>query len=333
MPRQPRLDAPGLLHHVIARGVNRGKIFRDARDRTDFLGRLAKMLSWSGSRCFAWALMPNHFHLLIQSGVQRLGRLMQRILTGYAINFNLRHGRVGHLFQNRFKSILCQKDAYFQELVRYIHLNPFRAGLVQTLEELDAYPWTGHAVLMGRTQAPWQELDTTLSWWGQELQAARNCYRRFLSDSLAEPEPEYLERGTALRTVLGEGQRASLSDSREIRLLGDDDFASRVIAQAEAKEIYRRQVRPAGLTLDAICRDLCSELELPIEEALSRSKKPAVSRFRALAAYHAVDDLGWRAVDVARFLGVSEPSLSVARERGRVLCSDPSEMAMGSDGN
>jgi len=319
MPRQPRLDAPGLLHHIIARGVNRGMIFSDARDKEDFLGRLAKMLAWSGGRCFAWALMTNHFHLLIQSGTESLGRMMQRILTGYAATFNLRHGRVGHLFQSRFKSILCQQDAYFKELVRYIHLNPPRAGMVQTLEELETYPWTGHAVLMGRQSASWQEVQETLSWWGPGMEEARERYAGFMAAGFQEPESDYLEQGSGLRSLLEAERRPSLSDSWDLRILGNRDFASKVLSQVEARDTRRRRMRAAGLSLDDLCRDLCGTLGLATAEALGRSKKPIVSRFRALAAYRAVDECGWPAVEVARFLGISEPSLSAARERGRIL--------------
>jgi REP element-mobilizing transposase RayT len=133
MPRKARLDAPGALHHIIVRGIERRKIFRDDADRDDFLERLGDILQDSQARCFAWTLMPNHFHLLLRTGLAPVSDVMRRLLTGYAVSFNFRHRRSGHLFQNRFKSILCQEDAYLLELVRYIHLNPLRARLVADL--------------------------------------------------------------------------------------------------------------------------------------------------------------------------------------------------------
>ena len=134
MPRKARLDASGALHHIIVRGIERRKIFRDDSDRDNFLNRIGGILRDSQTRCFAWALMPNHFHLLLRTGPVPVSNVMRRLLTGYAVSFNLRHRRSGHLLQNRYKSILCQEDAYLLELVRYIHLNPLRAKLVSDVK-------------------------------------------------------------------------------------------------------------------------------------------------------------------------------------------------------
>lgn len=148
MPRQARLNLPGLFYHVMARGIERRPIFRTAKDYGDFLKRLQTGLARSACRCFAWVLMPNHIHLLILSGYRGIVSLLHPLLTGYATAFNLRYRRSGHLFQNRYKSIICEEDPYFLELVRYIGLNPARAGLVKTPEELARYPWTSHMALM-----------------------------------------------------------------------------------------------------------------------------------------------------------------------------------------
>ena len=145
MPREARLDAPGALHHIVVRGIERRKIFRDDSDRGDFLERLSAILGESRTPCYAWALMPNHFHLLLKTGQTPISTLMRRLLTGYAVSFNLRHRRSGHLFQNRYKSILCQEDSYLLELVRYIHLNPLRAKLVSSMKEFAGMP----GVIMG----------------------------------------------------------------------------------------------------------------------------------------------------------------------------------------
>ena len=127
MPRKSGIDTPGALQHVIARGINRQAIFSETVDYQDFVHRLGDILSTSTTSCYAWALLPNHFHLLLKPGDVSVSRVMQRLLTGYVVTYNRRHGRVGHLFQNRYKSILCQEEPYLLELVRYIHLNPLRA--------------------------------------------------------------------------------------------------------------------------------------------------------------------------------------------------------------
>ncbi len=154
MPRQARLDAPGVLQHIMARGIERRKIFWDDKDRSSFLERLAAILEETQTQCYAWALIPNHFHLLLRTGTTPLSTVMRRLMTGYAVTFNIRHRRSGHLFQNRYKSVVCEEDPYLLELIRYIHLNPLRAGLVNDLKELDKYPWTGHRAILGRCKNP-----------------------------------------------------------------------------------------------------------------------------------------------------------------------------------
>ena len=124
MPRLARLDAPGVLHHIMIRGIERRKIFLNNKDREDFLERLSKLLPETKTACYAWVFIPNHAHFLFRTGLVPLATLMRRLLTGYAVGFNRRHNRNGHLFQNRYKSIVCQEDVYLKELVRYIHLNP-----------------------------------------------------------------------------------------------------------------------------------------------------------------------------------------------------------------
>jgi putative transposase len=136
MPIQARLDAPGVLHHVMARGIERTKIFRNRKDREDFLSRLEERVRAGGWLVYAWALMPNYIHLLVRTGLQPLSTNMRKVMTGYVVNFNRRHKRFGHLFQNRYKSIVCEEEAYLLVLTRCIHLNPLRGGVVTDLPKL-----------------------------------------------------------------------------------------------------------------------------------------------------------------------------------------------------
>lgn len=161
MPRRARLDAPGTLHHVIVRGIEKRRIVDDDQDREKFIERLGDLSQRTQTAIYAWSLMTNHAHLLLRSGPQGLAPLMRKLLTGYAGGYNRRHHRHGHLFQNRYKSIVVQEDAYFKELVRYIHLNPLRAGLVRSMAELDRYPWSGHSSLM------WDFGDVVDGLWGR----------------------------------------------------------------------------------------------------------------------------------------------------------------------
>ena len=134
----------------MARGIERRKIFWDDKDRSSFLERLALILEETQTQCYAWALIPNHFHFLLRTGPTPLSKVMRRLMTGHAVTFNKRHKRSGHLFQNRYKSVICEEDPYLLELIRYIHLNPLRARLVPDLKELDKYPWTSHSAILDR---------------------------------------------------------------------------------------------------------------------------------------------------------------------------------------
>jgi len=133
-----------MLHHAIVRGTEQGRIVADRKDRENFVERLGEVARATGTTIYAWALLPNHAHLLVRSGAQGLPPFMRRLLTDYAMSDNRPHCPYGHVFQNRYKSIVCDEDAYFRELVRYIHLNPLRAKLVLDLAQLDRYPWCGH---------------------------------------------------------------------------------------------------------------------------------------------------------------------------------------------
>ncbi len=177
MPRKARIDAPGALNHIIVRGIEGRKIFKDNADRKSFIKRLGDILRDSQTPCYAWALIPNHFHLLLITGLTPIATIMRRLLTGHAVYFNRRHRRWGHLFQNRYKSILCQEDSYLLELVRYIHLNPLRAKQVSDLKKLEHYPYCGHSVLLGHNANDWQSVDETLKLFGEKMSAARRRYR------------------------------------------------------------------------------------------------------------------------------------------------------------
>lgn len=157
MPRGPRVDFPGAVHHVYARGIEKRPIYLDDADRKSFLDRIGKNLPKWGVRCLAWSLMPNHFHLLVQSDNGYLPSFMHCLLTGYSMRFNERHQRVGHLFQNRYKSPVVCKDGYFRDVVRYIHLNPVRSEIVRSIPELEEYPWTGHRHIIRGGPPSWQD--------------------------------------------------------------------------------------------------------------------------------------------------------------------------------
>ena len=249
MPRQARLDAPGTLHHVMIRGIERANIFRDDKDREQFLSRVGEIGKATGTRILAWALMNNHVHLLLFSGSSGLPRFMRRLLTGYAVWFNRRHQRAGHLFQNRYKSIVCEEDRYLLELVRYIHLNPLRSHMVQNLEELERYRWSGHGVLVGKVRHDWQEKEYVLNQFGRVERQSIRAYRKFIEEGKGLGRRPELVGGGLVRSLGGWSKVLSLrSRGEEVehdsRILGSGDFVQAVMRDAE--EAIARQVRNRG---------------------------------------------------------------------------------------
>jgi len=238
MPRAPRLDHPGAFHHVIARGIERRAIFASDDERAEFLDRLSTRVTNSGAGLYAWGLMPNHFHLFVSTGTLPLSRFMQGLLGGYVEFFNQRQRRSGYLFQNRFKSTLVEQERYGLELVRYIHLNPVRSGLGVSLDDLDRYPWTGHAVLLGHRSLPAQNVDFVLQQFGATVGAARQAYRVFVRTPCREAGRD-LDGGGLRRSAAGWEAVERLGCGRERwaydeRILGSGRFVESVPALSTA---------------------------------------------------------------------------------------------------
>ena len=313
MPRGPRLDAPDALHHVIARGIERRAIFEHAGDRQDFLGRLARTVERAHMGLLAWCLMPNHFHLLVRTGTAPLSTVMRRVLAGYAVVFNRRHHRSGHLFQNRFKSILVEEEPYLLELVRYIHLNPVRAGLVASVDALAGYPWTGHAVLLGQLAYPAQDTAPVLAQFGRTPRAARRAYHAFVRDGLAPPAPRDLEGGGLRRSAGTWEVLARVRGGRERwrfdeRVLGSSAFVARVLATAAAPPPAALRRDPHRLVAQ-LCQRVAAHCRVAPHEVCSRSvRRPAVTA-RIVVSYLAVQHYGLTLTATAAALSVSKQSV------------------------
>jgi len=170
------------------RGIERSLIFGDDHDRHELAARLERVLGESQIACLAIAFMPNHLHLVVRTGPTRLSVAMARIGTGYAMAFNKRHDRVGHLFQNRFKSLPIGSDTQLLATIRYVHLNPLRAGIVESLNALERFPWTGHAPLMGGRGVLPIDVTGVLSLFGDRPDSARHALRSFMTIESAEAD-------------------------------------------------------------------------------------------------------------------------------------------------
>ncbi len=315
MPRQARLDAPGTLHHVIMRGIESGKVVGDREDRENFVSRMGKIASDTETVIYAWALMPNHAHILLRSGPHGLSKYMRRFLTGYAITYNRRHTRYGHLFQNRFKSIVCDEDSYFRELVRYIHLNPLRAELVKDMAELERYPWCGHGVIMGRIKHDWQDRVYVLSWFGSSEGGAKKAYRKYVREGIGQGRRPELVGGGLIRTLGGWSQVLSLRRNREKvltdeRILGSGDFVERVIREADERLDYQLQAGERKQRVNQLIQEVCNREKINIKELRAGSRRGPISQVRSQVAVQLVEKYGIPLAEVARQLGVSTSAIS-----------------------
>ena len=263
MPRKSRIDAPSALHHIIARGIEQKEIFKDDLDRNNFLDRLGVILTETKTTCYAWALIPNHFHLLLRTGSAPIATVMRRLLTGYAISHNRKHRRYGHLFQNRYKSILCQEDLYLLELVRYIHLNPLRAGLVTDLIQLGRYSYSGHGVLMGKFENDWQDIEWVLKLYDERLWIARRQYRAFVGKGGSQGRRKDLIGGGLIRSAGGWAavksmRKAKMFQKSDERILGDGDFVEQVLSATQEQMERKYTLMAQGYDLDKIVERISS---------------------------------------------------------------------------
>ena len=315
MPRAPRLDIPHLLHHVIIRGIERCDIFREDDDRRHFLDRLALLLHETSTMCYAWSLMRNHVHLLVMPTAVPLSTLMRRLLTGYAVFYNRKYRRSGHLFQNRYKSILCEEDAYLLELVRYIHLNPFRAGAVTTVEDLGTYPWSGHAVLLGRRLFP-QETAAVLERFGKTVVAARSAYRDFVQQGAEQGRRDDLIGG-GLRRSQPDACACDDIEPFDTRVLGGGEFVERIQAMTSGSGRCAIAVPLPELTRRV-------SLSFGIDENLVRhpSKNRILSEARGVVCYLAVRELGYKGTEVGRYLNLGPTGVTLAVRRGERACEE-----------
>ena len=329
MPRHGRLDIKGAVYHVISRGWNRQTLYKDSCDRNEFLRRLAESLNQTGCRCYAWVLMNNHFHLLLSPLQGPLSTLLRKLLTGYAVYFNRRHGRTGYLFQNRYKSILCQKDAYWLELIRYIHLNPVRAGVVGSLEALDRFPWSGHSALMGKGKREWQAVDEVLLHFNQARAKARARYRQYLKEGWEMGKREELTGGGFKRSTGGWEGIKTLGEHVEYwrgdeRILGDEQFVKSVLKQGEGQLTLHEKYRRAGWTLERLKQTVCNYLSINAGDIGRRGRGNALSHARSLIAYLGYEKLGIQGKELAQFLGITRSSLTSSIARGRKLAEGKS---------
>jgi REP element-mobilizing transposase RayT len=324
MPRRSRIDAPGALHHVIARGIEKRKIFQDDSDRNNFLERLGRILKETKTPCLAWAFIPSHVHLLLKTSQTPVATLMRRLLTGYAVSFNRRHRRHGHLFQNRYKSILCQEDAYLLELVRYIHLNPIRSRIVEDMVALGKYPFSGHSAIVGQVKRDWQDTRGILRLYDERLGIARRRYEAFVREGIAQGKRPDLIGGGLIRShggwaVVKAMRRAKIFQKSDERILGGGDFVEEAlyVSQECMERKYRLQAQ--GMDLARIASRVSELMGVEPLGIWAPGKERSRVNARSLLCYWAVRDLGISMAELSRRFGLSLSGVSQSVKRGERL--------------
>lgn len=262
MARKPRIEFPGALYHVISRGNQGQLIFHSNADRIAYLDRLELYRRFYGIKVYAYVLMSNHVHVLVERGDIALSKFMQVVQFTYTNYYNRRYSKVGHLFQGRYKAILCDRDEYLLELVRYLHLNPAR---MKRGQDPWRYRWSSHGDYMGRAGSVEVETLAVLGQLGKRLGQARQAYLRFIKEGL------------------GMGHEARYYETVDQRLLGDERFVERVDRKTEqTREIERK---PRMLPFLAVTRGVAKEHGISPEVLLQGGRQRTWVKARAMLVY------------------------------------------------
>jgi REP element-mobilizing transposase RayT len=283
MARKPRIEFPGAFYHVIARGNRRAPLFHDAADYRIYLDRLERYRARDGVTLHAYVLMHNHVHLLLQTGKRPLSRTMQTLQFTYSQYYNRRYKKTGHVFQGRYQAILCDRDAYLLELVRYLHLNPAR---MRTPVSPWTYRWSSHAAYLGRPGPVQVSTASVLALFHRRVGPARQAYRRFMREGLAY------------------GHQDRFYETVDQRFLGGEQFIEETDRRTGAtREIT---VRPRRVAFSSLLTAVANAHGVTSREVVAPGRRRALVPARAMLVY------------LAR-----EWSQMTTRELGRRLHRDP----------
>lgn len=278
MPRKPRIEYSGAFYHVITRGNQKQRIFKDSADFQKYLLLLTVYKNRTGSLIYAYVLMNNHVHLLIETKDIPLSKVMQGLNQTYTMYFNKRYHTVGHLFQGRYKAILCDREAYLLGLLKYIHQNPLRAKLT---ESLDSYPWSSHHVYTGKNNPlSLVDFDTVLRMFSENNGRARRKYREFMVDQ------DTLGKDAVYATI-------------DQRLQGDESFVEEV--QAKSEQQVNKEKRKKAHSLAVMAKAVATATGVSLEELRSATKQGRVMTGRRLMSVVA-RQYGYKGREIAEFL-------------------------------
>lgn len=257
MARKPRLHYPGACYHVILRGNAGQDVFFNIQDQSRFFLLLQEGIEKYGHRIHGYCLMTNHIHLIVQVDEVSLSRIMQNVSFRYTSYINRRLKQAGHLFQGRYKAILIDADSYLLQLIRYIHNNPVRVGMVKAPED---YSWSSHNVYLGNGSATWLTKDLVLSQFSRQKHRAVELYQNYVSAGTNETYRKEFHQGNVKGQVLGE-----------------DHFVDRVLAKESQK-------LSGSLTLEQVLQAVCKHYEVDEDDLSSGSRQKWISEPRSVVA-------------------------------------------------
>jgi REP element-mobilizing transposase RayT len=315
MPRKARITIAGAVHHVMSRGIDGMPIFRSDADRTAFLAILSNQLQKSGYQLYAWVLMPNHYHLVLRTTDYPLAACMRSVNSRYAQYFRKQLSTRGYLFQDRYKSIVTQDQNYVEELIRYVHLNPVRAGICKSIDALDSYQWCGHSVLMGRQDAPYQNTADVLRRFGSSLVSQRQAYRRFLEEGLSQT-------GDVVSLIREANGECEDRHSSSCWVIGNHDFVQQVMKDQQARRVRLARHAREGQDIEHIAEKVTAALGLAAADLRSKGRDSPSSVARKICAHHAHRLHGIPVRQIADYLGVSSSAVSQMLEAGETLAKD-----------
>ncbi len=313
MSRKYRFDSPGSLHHVMSHSVEGKSVFSKPSDCIDFLKRIEKVVVAGELRIHAWVLMHNHFHLLAEPQNESLSCSIKKVLTGFALSYNLRNEQKGHVFRSRFKSILVERENYFMDLLRYIHLNPMRAGIVSTFDELADYMWSGHPVIVGKHKNCWQSTALVRFMFQNREKNWREQYIEFLAEPSDITEKAF---DTGNYIISKEGLEAlDDAETEPDNIAGMGVLGSREFALERYKELdtYRgviKRDRNFQHTRIENALNMASEIS-GVSKAIIRTGhgNRRVSWIRGILVRVIISELGLSLTDAARYFNMSSSGI------------------------
>lgn len=312
MARKTRLEVEGGLYHVITRGNDRQDIFHDDEDYLKFLSLLTTQKQKAGFFIYAYCLMTNHIHLLIERGQETVGRIMQRVLTGYSQWYNRRYRHIGHVFQGRHKAILCDSDTYLAELVRYIHLNPVRAKMVVLAED---YAYSSHREYLGLHLANIVDVDPLLRRFGHNREIAVERFRDHVAAGVGIEYADGLDSPAEERPT----ERAEFVDEA-IHRMGEIDTRrsgrGRAVVAFNAEAMVAAVETVFGLSRGAFCSNAKSAQAVMAKEVLILVAREAGATVTDLASIVNLDaSTVSRRSDAAKLKLASDAKLNFAKEK------------------